>query len=261
MAKDHAKFLANQTIGVASPQGRFSDEAKRLHRKRLVTVTAHGKHLFYSWINPQSKRKVTLTMHVHLGLYGKFRVHKNPPPEPRGAVRVRMIGDQTTVDLNGPTKCEIMTATGLKALMKRLGADPLHRNAKPDIAFKRISKTKKAIGAVLLDQSIIAGIGNIYRAEILHLLKINPEKPGCELTVNQFDELWQLTVGLFKIGMKHNRIITVDLNTIDKPVSRLTKDERLTVYKKAKCGRCDAPIRKWVLGARTMYACPKCQRR
>ena len=259
MARDHSKYLAGQTISVLSPQGRFADEAKRLSGKRLISVSAHGKHLFYRWVNPKSKRPREIVMHVHLGLYGKFRIHKNPPPEPRGAVRVRMIGDQRTIDLNGPTKCEILSAPEFQTLEDRLGVDPLDAKTDPQSAYQRLSRSKKPIGSALLDQSIIAGIGNIYRAEILHLLEIDPEKPSCEISREQFDSLWQLTVDLFKIGVKQNRIITIDLNSIDKPVSRLTKDERLTIYKKQRCSRCNGVVKKWTLGARTMYACPKCQ--
>lgn len=259
MARDHSKYLAGQVIRLSSPQGRFAAEAKRLDRKRLASVSAHGKHLFYRWSNPKTRGGRETVMHVHLGLYGKFRVHKTPPPPPRGAVRVRMIGDSRTIDLNGPTKCEILTAAQLRKLSDRLGIDPLDRDADPDLAFVRISKTKKAIGTALLDQSLIAGIGNIYRAEILHLLNIDPEKPSCELSREQFDEMWQLTVDLFQIGVKQNKIITVDLSSINKPVSRLTKDERLMIYKKRTCSRCRSAVKKWTLGARTMYACAKCQ--
>ena len=260
MARDHSKYLAGQAIRLCSPQGRFAAEAKRLDRKRLTSVSAHGKHLFYRWSNPKTPRGRETVMHVHLGLYGKFRVHNNPPPPPKGAVRVRMIGDSHTIDLNGPTKCEILTAPQFRKLNDRLGVDPLHRNANPEPAFVRISKTKKPIGSALLDQSLIAGIGNIYRAEILHLLKIDPEKPSCELSRQQFDDLWQLTVDLFRIGEKQNKIITVDLNSINKPIGRLTKDERLMIYKKQNCSYCNTAVRIWTLGARTMYACPKCQR-
>lgn len=260
MARDHSKHLAGQIIAVTSPQGRFADGAKRLNGKRLISASAHGKHLFYRWVNPQAARPRVINMHVHLGLYGKFRVHRNPAPEPRGAVRVRMIGDQRTIDLNGPTKCEILDSAQLQTLEKRLGIDPLDADADPEFAYQRLSRSKKPIGSALLDQSLIAGIGNIYRAEILHLLKIDPEKPCRDLSRAQFDQLWQLTIDLFRIGEKQNRIITVDLNTLNKPIRRLTKDERLTIYKKQTCANCNSAVRKWTLGARTMYACPKCQR-
>jgi len=259
MARDHRKHLAGQVIRLCSPQGRFAAEAKRLDRKQLTSVSAHGKHLFYRWTNPQTSSGRETVMHVHLGLYGKFRVHKNPPPAPRGAVRVRMIGDRRTIDLNGPTKCEILKASQLSTLKGRLGVDPLDRNAQQELAFARISKTRKPIGSALLDQSLIAGIGNIYRAEILHLLKIDPEKPSCKLSRAQFDKMWQLTVDLFQIGVKQNKIITVDINSINKPIGRLTKNERLLIYKKQRCSFCNGVVRKWTLGARTMYACPSCQ--
>ncbi len=260
MARDHSKYLAQQIVNLSSPQGRFAQEAKRLNGKQLISASAHGKHLFYRWVNPQVVRPREIVMHVHLGLYGKFRIHKNPPPEPRGAVRVRMIGDAHTIDLNGPTRCEIMDSSQLQSLKNRLGVDPLDPQADPQKAYLRLCRSKKPIATALLDQSIIAGIGNIYRAEILHLLDLDPETPSCDLSRPQFDTLWQLTVDLFQIGVKHDRIITVDLNSINKPIRRLNKDERLTIYKKQNCPRCNSTVRKWALGARTMYACPKCQR-
>ncbi len=260
MARDHAQHFAGQRILVSSPQGRFEKEARTLNKKTLVSVDAHGKHLFYQWNNPAAKRARSTMMHVHLGLYGKFRLHKNPPPEPRGAVRVRLIGDDQTLDLNGPTRCEILNKAQLQTLKNRLGQDPLRQDADPDIAWERIAKTKKSLGAVLLDQSVIAGIGNIYRAEILFLLGIDPERPGRELQRTEFDELWQLTSDLLKTGVKYNRIITVAPDQIDKPLGQLKRDERLLVYKKSNCGQCGTRIRKFDLGARTMYACNKCQK-
>ena len=175
-------------------------------------------------------------------------------------MRVRLIGDDHAIDLNGPTRCEILDKTQLQTLKNRLGQDPLRADADPNIAWQRIEKTKKALGSVLLDQSIIAGIGNIYRAEILFLLGIDPERPSRELKRSQFDELWQLTSDLLKIGLKYNRIITVPADQVSKPPSRLKRDERVLVYKKTKCGRCGTQIRKFDLGARTMYACRKCQK-
>jgi endonuclease-8 len=161
MANDQAKAFAGQNLRVSSPQGRFEKEARLLNKKMLVDVEAHGKHLFYRWTNPKAKRPRTTVMHVHLGLYGKFRLHKNPPPEPRGAVRVRLIGEDRAIDLNGPTRCEILDKSQLQILKNRLGQDPLRADADPDIAWEKIQKTRKALGSVLLDQSVIAGIGNI----------------------------------------------------------------------------------------------------
>ncbi|MEL7497389.1 MAG: DNA-formamidopyrimidine glycosylase family protein [Planctomycetota bacterium] len=257
IARDHNRWFAGNRVLIASPQGRFESEANRLSGKTLQRVDAHGKHLFYR-LGPKQTSKQQL-VHIHLGLYGKFRVHKNPPPEPRGAVRIRLIGNDRTFDLNGPNCCEILSKPGYEKLQERLGEDPLRSDADPERVWNKFQKSRSAIGTMLLNQSVIAGIGNVYRAELLFLLGMHPERQTKSLSKSEFDELWQLTVDLLNVGVKYNRIITVDRKSANKPLSRLKSKERLMCYKKPTCVRCDAAIRKWTLGARTMYACETCQ--
>ena len=256
-ARDHDRWFAGQELIVMSPQGRFEDQADQLCGKRLIGAEAHGKHLFYRFGN--RRRASQRLMHVHLGLYGKFRLHKNPPPPPRGAVRVRMIGQSKSFDLNGPNCCELLDDEGLEVLKQRLGQDPLRKDAEPEVAWQRISRSRAKLGTLLLNQSIIAGIGNIFRAEILFLLGIHPERTGQDLSRDEFDQMWSLTQRLFQVALKYNRIITVDRKDVSKPLSRLTRGERLVCYKKERCLRCQSLIRKWELGNRTMYACEHCQ--
>lgn len=252
IARDHHKWFVGQQLAVCSPQGRFKEEAKQLSGKMLRDVTAHGKHLFYHW----TRNRIT---HVHLGLYGKFRIHKNPAPEPRGAVRVRMIGSEHAFDLNGPNRCELIDQKRFRAIKGRLGQDPLRDDACAETVWKRFSRSRAAIGSLLLNQSVIAGVGNVYRAEILFLLGIHPETPAKNVSRDRVEQLWQLTVNLLKTGVKHNRIITVDRAQTDKPLSRLNAAERLHVYKKLLCPQCGTKIENWELGNRKIYACVNCQ--
>ncbi len=258
LAIDHTKWFAGQTLVVTSPQGRFEKEAKKLSGKKLIAAEAHGKHLFYRFAARRAADR--LLVHVHLGLYGKFRVHNNPAPEPRGAVRMRMIGTRKSFDLNGPNCCELLSKTNYKTLMARLGQDPLHDDADPEVVKKRFSRSRSAIGSLLLNQSVIAGVGNVYRAEILFLLGIHPERLANSLQPEEFDKLWDLTIKLLRVGVKYNRIITADRASVDKPLSRLDSHQRLVCYKKTRCIACGSKIRKWKLGARTMYACERCQK-
>ena len=62
--------------------------------------------------------------------------------------------------------------------MASLGPDPLRRDADPSGSSTPCSASRKPIGALLLDQSVIAGIGNVYRAELLYLAGIHPDRPG-----------------------------------------------------------------------------------
>jgi endonuclease-8 len=252
LARDHSKWFGGQELIMLSPQGRFEKEAKRLSGQKLLRTEAFGKHLVYRFADE-------LSMHVHLGLYGKFRVHRNPPPEPRGAVRVRVIGSERSFDLNGPNQCRLLNASDLDKLRSRLGPDPLRKDANPELAWERIHRSRAAIGSLLLDQSVIAGIGNIYRAEILHILAIHPHRPGNQISREEFDAMWSLTQQLMRTGVQYNRIITVDREELGKPLSRLRSNERLRIYKRASCSRCHADVYYWDLGNRTIYACDACQ--
>lgn len=262
LARDHTRDYVGQKLKVSSPQGRFTDGAEVLTGRKLDSVEAYGKHLFYRW--KKSGKKPAATLHIHLGLYGKFRTHKLPAPEPVGAVRVRMIGEQKMFDLRGPTRCELLDEEAVQAILDRLGPDPLRKDAdasnnSPERAWAKLSESRKAIGALILDQAVIAGVGNVYRAEVLHLLGIHPERPGQEVSREEFDQMWKLLVGLLKTGVKYNRIIVANPKDIGKPASKMNREERLLVYKHDWCGKCDTMIDTAIVGARKIYFCGKCQ--
>jgi len=252
LARDHNRDFAGQLLQVTSPQGRFAAEAKKLNGRLLKTVEPHGKHFCYHWEGDR-------LLHIHLGLYGKFRSHKNPPPQPQGQVRIRVVGEKLSFDLNGPNTCELLTQKEWLHIQSRLGPDPLRKNADPQQAWQKIQSSRAPIGTLLLNQSIFAGVGNIYRSEVLYLLRIHPDRPGKSLTRQEFDGLWSKLVDLLKIGVRYNRIIIADPKDVGKPISKMSREESLLVYKKAYCGQCDSKIQSWTLGGRKAFACTKCQ--
>ena len=251
IAIDHQKLFAGQKLIVESPQGRFAGEAEEMSGRQLLGTDAYGKHLFYLW----SGNRI---IHIHLGLYGKFRLFGNPPPEPRGAVRLRMIGNSSSFDLNGPNCCELIDKNGHKEICARLGPDPLRDDANPEEVWAKIRNSRKSIGSLLLDQSVIAGIGNVYRAEILFLLRINPERPGCDLERSEFDQLWNLTTHLLQLGVEQKRIVTT---TVDwESLNQSQRNSRRTnIYKSEFCPVCGDYVWYWPSANRTIYACESCQ--
>ncbi|MFG0334446.1 MAG: Fpg/Nei family DNA glycosylase, partial [Maioricimonas sp. JB049] len=252
LTADHRKLFAGTSLQFRSPQGRFAEGAEQLDGQTLLEIEAWGKHLFYRWEQGE-------ILHIHLGLYGKFRPHRVPLPEPRGQVRLRGWNDAYGFDLNGPNQCELISETARAEIVGRLGEDPLRPDADPDRLWDRIRSSRAAIGRLLLDQSVVAGIGNVYRAEVLFLHGLHPERQARSLSREEFDGLWETLVRLLNLGVKHNRIITADAADFGKAPSRLTRDERLLVYKRAECRRCRGTIADWKLGARTIYACLTCQ--
>jgi endonuclease VIII len=247
-AQDQRKMLAGQKLSVASPQGRFFEGAALLDERTCVTVEAYGKHLIYQFDNAAA-------LHIHLGLFGRFRTAKTPAAEPKGEVRVRMMSKTHVVDINGPNTCEVLDPEALRALVQRIGPDVLRRDADPGLAWARISKSRVGIGQLLMDQSVMAGIGNIYRSEILWRQGVHPNVPGNQISRDVFDMIWTDAVQLLEIGVKNNAIITVD----GAQKSRTRYAERVNIFGKTTCPTCDGDIRKFEIATRRAFVCETCQ--
>jgi len=252
LARDLQRTLGDAPVRASSPQGRFADGAARLDGHPLERAEAWGKYLFCDVGTGD-------VLHIHLGLIGKFRRRPSPPPDPVGAVRLRLEGDTATWDLSGPTRCELITPDEQAAIVARLGADPLRRDADVDAARARFARSGRPVGAYLLDQSVIAGIGNVYRAEILFLCGIHPTRPARSLSDEEFDDVWSTTVELLRIGLRMGRIVTTDPDEIGRPRSRMPKADRLYAYHRDHCRRCGTELDVLAMGGRPIWCCPTCQ--
>ena len=247
-ARDQSRFLAGQVVSASSPQGRFAAGAKRLDGRRCLGVEAFGKHLIHRFEGAGF-------LHLHLGLFGRFRSGKLPAPPPRGAVRVRLVSATHVVDVNGPTICEILDDHGLQTLIGRIGPDPLRADAEPERAFKRLSTSRAPVGRLIMDQSVMAGIGNIYRTEILWRQGIHPLTPGRMLDRQAFDRLWRDAVALLELGVKRKAIITVDGQSPSKSRYR----ERVNIFGKDRCPKCDGRVQPIEIDGRRAFFCGICQ--
>ena len=248
LARLHNERLAGKPLAVSSPQGRFAESAALLDGSVLRKVEPYGKHLFYDWGGGRF-------VHVHLGLYGKFL---DGPTS--GQVRMRMDdGAGTVADLVGATACELIDPETRVGILARLGPDPLGRRPDPERAWKRISTSSTPIGKALMDQSVLAGVGNVYRAEALFALGVHPERPARQLTRDQFEQLWSWIVKALKLGLNEGRIITVGPPEDKRRRSRIPTDEGRYVYKQEHCRRCGTEVRRWDMAGRWAYACPCCQ--
>lgn len=247
LAIDLAKSLGGAQLRASSPQGRFP-EAAELDGTDLRRAEAVGKHLLMFFGNEEA------CVHVHLGLFGRFRRLRAPFPAPRPTARLRLVGAEACWELVGPTICERMSKAALASLRARLGADPIAKRPRPRATLPRVRRSRRSIGALLLDQSIFAGIGNVYRAELLFLLGVHPETRGSELTEAEVEKLWSLARSLLARGVAANRIVTVEGAT-----RRTRKRDALYVYKQRSCRVCAGSIGSFACGGRTIYYCPRCQ--
>jgi len=247
-ALDHNSILAAQKLVVSSPQGRFTEGAARLTGRTCANIEAFGKHLIYHFDHGEA-------LHIHLGLFGKIRKQKLPATEPRGAVRVRLVGNTHLIDINGPNICEILAEDEFLNLVSRIGPDVLRSDAKPNLAFEKIKKSKAPIGRLIMDQTVMAGIGNIYRSEILWRQAVHPEIPGNRIGRQTFNRIWEDARALLTIGVKHNAIITVK----GARTSSHRYRERVNIFAKEVCPRCKGEIRRFEINGRRAFVCEICQ--
>jgi endonuclease VIII len=266
LADDLSAAFGGRRVRVSSPQGRFAAEAALLDGTTLVAADSAGKHLF---LDLEGDRVV----HVHLGLIGRFDVVTGScegPPEPVGQVRLRLSasGDgrpPAYADLRGAILCALVTPAERDLVLARLGPDPLRADADPERAWRRIGRSDRPIGDLLMDQEVVAGIGNVFRAEVLFRHRLHPLRPGRTLRRSQFQAVWDDLRVLLAEGVVSNRIDTVrPEHTPDAMGRDPRKDDHggeVYVYRRhgQPCHVCGTKVRTALLAGRNSFWCPRCQ--
>ncbi|WP_091036217.1 Fpg/Nei family DNA glycosylase [Microbacterium oxydans] len=186
------------------------------------------------------------------------------PPPVVGQVRLRLMTDITAADLRGPTACVLQTPEEMLATIAKLGPDPLVGDpVENEERFVRAVRKKSTVIALLLmDQSVVSGIGNVYRAEMLYRQRLNPHTPGRDVPEEVVRALWHDWVRLLAIGVETGQMMTMDgLTAEDYRAAMAHRDDRHWVYHRAglPCRVCGTEIALEEIGARKLYWCPRCQ--
>ena len=285
LARQFTSVFAGQRLAVSSPQGRFAAGAAKLDGQVLTGAQAHGKQLFLEFGND-------LFLRIHLGLYGAFdfggddtfrgassigaprrvgeqetaddgdaSVYAGPPP-PKGAVRVRLVSDHGWADLRGPTACDVITEPERRAVLARLGPDPLNPGEDSALEFQsRLLRRRTPVAALLMNQEVLAGVGNVYRAEVLFRQRISPWHTGTQIRPEQAQALWEDVVCVMTDGVADGRIITTRPEHREDPRLPVPVSEAHYVYRRQglPCRICGTAVALTELAARKLYWCPSCQ--
>ena len=304
LAHQVQRLFVGRSWRVTSPQGRFDAGAAQLSGRSPTRAEAWGKQLFVH-LGPD-------IWQVHLGLYGAFSFRGDTSfagsetigaprtaarqldpeydddgwiiPEPAvGAVRARIHVPNGWADLRGAAQCRVLNPMQYERLTARLGPDPLHQpggTLRPDLleTFRaNLGRRRVSIAAALMDQSVIAGVGNIYRAESLFAAGIDPDTPANELPVTQVDSLWQTLTEQLRAGAAEGIIHTLrdddphrglrgadlhDYRTAEAVRSgAATRRHWVYQFQGSPCLRCGDTVQMRQLQGRRLYWCPGCQGR
>jgi len=260
LATELTTVFGGEVVTASSPQGRFSAGAAALSGLVLEHAESAGKHLLVKFAGDT-------WLHVHLGLYGNVRFGPSPAPPPVGAVRLRLEAALSYLDLRGPAICAVITRDEKSALLTKLGPDPLQSASDPERVWRRISKSRTPIGVLLLDQNVLSGVGNVFRAEVLFRAGINPLRPSHRLRKAQWTSMWADLVELMRYGVETGRIDTVRPEHTPEAMGRGPRVDNhggeVYVYRRTgqPCHVCGSTIRKEVVAGRNLFWCPRCQRR
>ncbi|MFC4630261.1 Fpg/Nei family DNA glycosylase [Promicromonospora alba] len=334
LARTFDSLYAGQVLRVSSPQGRFADGAAVLSGRRLVASEAWGKQLFlgfegdlwlrthlglygaWTFAGAPDAPEVAHAIGAPRKRIGERETTSPSPapdvsdtqvtpvtstsdtwvvPEPRGQVRVRLLGDHAVADLTGPTACEVITTEEKRAVETRLGPDPIRDDGDVDAFVAAVGRSRVTIGQQLMDQAVVAGVGNIYRAEALFRAGVDPLRPGRDVPAAAVRAIWDDLVTLMRDGAAHGAIVTT--RPADRPTRELSRergydrgegsdehkpvleerrrtrqntdgdsgavpsDQAFYVYHRAglPCRICGTPVLTKELAGRNLFWCPTCQ--
>ena len=257
-ARRLSRAFKGTAVDVDSPQGRFAAGARTVDGRVLTGTQAFGKHLFIEFAGEHS-------IHVHLGLYGKWAIAKGPAPAVRGEIRLRLVNDTHHAELRGPAVCELLDSAGMQERIARVGPDPIRRDADPERAWAKVQRSRQPIGAVLMDQTAFAGVGNIYRAEVLFRHRMSPYRVANAVDRRAFDAMWADLAVLMADGVRRRRIDTVRDIHLPEAMGRAPRVDRhggeVYVYRRSgqPCWVCGDQVAADVMQGRNLYWCPTCQ--
>ena len=143
--------------------------------------------------------------------------------------------------------------------LAKIGPDPMDKNFKGSDFIKLISRQKRKIKQVLMDQNVISGIGNIYSDEALFLAKINPFRPANKIAKNELKNLYSAIKNVLKKAIKLRGTSISDFR--DTSGKAGSYGEKRLIYRKEgqACSRCQTPIKRVKIGGRSAHFCPHCQ--
>ncbi|AMM33011.1 Formamidopyrimidine-DNA glycosylase [Sinomonas atrocyanea] len=295
LARQFGDVFVGERLAVSSPQGRFAPGAALLDGRVLQGASAHGKQLFLRF-------EGGMVLRVHLGLYGAWefggdatfrgassigaprrvgeretaddaaRQQGAAPPPPRGAVRARLVSEHGWADLRGASACVVETEDEARAVQARLGPDPLggltagepRASGDEDAAefARRIARRRTPVARLLMDQEVVAGIGNVYRAELLFRARLDPFTPGTSVGRQRALSLWADAVAAMAEGVRHGRIVTTDPRLWPAgPRDLPAPEDAHYVYRRhgLPCRACGTAVTMAEEAGRKLYWCRVCQ--
>ncbi len=228
-------------------------------------LSRRGKYLLFQLDGKTAGKRITLL--GHLGMTGRMFLARKNERLPAHAAVILNLGRERFV-YEDTRYFGRLTLDG--SATEKLGPEPLSRHFQPATLAQALRRSRQAIKVKLLDQMLVAGIGNIYASEALFRARLSPRRPANRLTGEQIKRLWRAIRGVLAGAIRSGS--TVPLNFAGgksdglfyfgrAPGAPDCYEERLRVYDREgqPCSNCRHPIQRLTQAARSTFYCPRCQ--
>ena len=225
----------------------------RLTGQRLTGVARRGKYLIFTLSGGEA-------FIIHLRMTGALLLKPASAGPGKYTRAILHLDEGVQLHFNDMRKLGMMRLTkDINSVVGKLGPEPLEDSFAPHTLLQRLNRRKAPIKALLLDQTLIAGIGNMYADEALFAAGIHPLRPGCSLTRNEAERLRQAIQNVLRAAIGNKG---ASVNTYLRPDGTTgTAHFQFQVAHRGgqSCPICGTPIERIAVRNRGTYFCPQCQ--
>ena len=222
----------------------------RIIGQRITGLTRRGKYLLFSLNSGE-------ILVIHLKMTGSLLLN---PADDKFARAVIHLDDGIGIYFRDPRKFGAMWLTGDESTVaSKLGPEPLEDNFTPEVLVQRLHNRTAPIKPVLIDQSVIAGIGNMYADEALFDARIHPLKPAGSLSVDEIERLHRAIKRVLWAAIGNRGASVQNYFRPNGEIGTAHFEFRVAHGLGKDCPNCGTPIQRITVRNRGTYFCPRCQ--
>lgn len=234
--------------------------ALRLRKKRINFVHRRGKHILFDLSGDTS-------LIVHLRMSGRFLLLTPEEEDPKFTHALFLFDDGARLAFADQRHFGMMNVVNTSGLIQakelsRLAPEPFSSEFTPEYLHRVLSSSKRSIKEVLLDQTKVCGLGNIYAAEAMFMARVHPVTPSYRVSRRKVRALHSAIREVFRIAMEHADAIPAKTNDLEGTYFSSTGDLWMVYDREGdRCRVCSTAIERLRQGGRSTYFCRRCQRK
>lgn len=244
-----------------APENTPRQFAASLRQARVEEIGRRGKHLLLHFSNAR-------TLIVHLRMTGRFLYLDAVASQPRHTHALFLLDNEKKLAFEDTRHFGMMLVTKTAELerakpLSRLAPEPLSETFTPEYLHRVLQRSDQQIKLLLLDQTKVLGLGNIYAAEALHRASIHPQLPASRITKPRVIALHREIISVLNEAIANDSTLNTNPEAPEASYTGGRYESMTRVYERAglPCFTCGSAIRRFTQGARSTYYCPRCQRR